>query len=155
MTEIRHMSIWGNHSATQFPDFYHARIGAQSAVDVIKNEKWLQEEFIPMIQKRGAKVIEARGASSAASAANSVIDALWDLYHETPEGLDYSMCRCSQGEYDIDPGLIFSMPCRTMGGVVTPVLGLQHNAFALEKIKITLEELRQEYKAVKELGLIF
>ncbi len=92
VTEVRHMSIWGNHSATQFPDFYHARIGAQSAVDVIKNEKWLQEEFIPMIQKRGAKVIEARGASSAASAANSVIDALWDLSHETPEGLDYSMC---------------------------------------------------------------
>src|SRR5262249_50070016 len=112
------------------------------------------EEFIPLIQKRGAKVIEARGASSAASAANSVIDALWNLSHDTAENADYSMCRCSQGEYGIDPGLIFSLPCRTVQGEVTPVLGIEHNSFGQEKLKITLEELRQEYKAVKELGLI-
>ncbi len=154
VAEVTHMNIWGNHSATQFPDFYHARIAGQPVPEVIKDEKWLKEEFIPSIQKRGAKVIEARGASSAASAANSIIDGLWDLSHETPAELDYSMCRCSEGEYDIDPGLIFSVPCRTVGDEVVPVMGIQHNDFALERIKITLDELRQEYKAVQELGLI-
>jgi malate dehydrogenase len=154
VTAVTDMAIWGNHSATQYPDFEHARINGRPAMTVIQDENWLQNEFVPMIQTRGAKVIKERGASSAASAANGAIDSLWHLAHDTPAGLSYSMCRCSQGEYDVDPGLIFSLPCRTEKGKVTPILGLQHNEFGQQKLKITLDELRQEYKAVKELSLI-
>lgn len=154
LTAVTDISIWGNHSATQYPDFYNAKINNQPVTTVIKDENWLQNQFIPMIQTRGAEVIKARGASSAASAANGVIDSLWHLAHDTPAGLSYSVCRCSQGEYDVDAGLIFSVPCRTEKGKVTPVLGIKHNEFAQQKLKITLDELRQEQKMVKELGLI-
>lgn len=154
VTDVSLVGIWGNHSATQYPDFEHALIRGRSAIDVIKDEDWLQNKFVPMIQTRGAEVIKARGASSAASAANGVIDSLWHLSHDTPAGQSYSVCRCSQGEYDVDPGLIFSLPCRTENGAVAPVMNIKHNAFGQQKIKITLDELRQEQKAVKELGLI-
>jgi len=154
VTAVTDMIIWGNHSSSQYPDFYHARINNQPAVDVIKDENWLKNQFVPMIQTRGAEVIKARGASSAASAANGVIDGLWRLSHETPAGLSYSMCRCSQGEYNVDKGLIYSFPCRTEKGNVVPVLDIKHNEFSQQKLKITLDELRQEQKAVKELGLI-
>ena len=154
VTAVSDLGIWGNHSATQYPDFYNARINKKAAVAVIKDESWLQNQFVPMIQTRGAEVIKARGASSAASAANGVIDSLWHLSHDTPAGMTYSVCRCSQGEYAIDPGLIFSLPCRTEAGVVKPVLGIEHHEFSQQKIKITLDELRQEFKTVAELGLI-
>lgn len=154
VTAVTGMSIWGNHSATQYPDFYNARINQRPVVSVINDENWLQNQFIPMIQTRGAEVIKTRGASSAASAANGVIDSVWHLAHDTPAGLTYSVCRCSQGEYGVDAGLIFSMPCRTEKGVVAPVTGIQHNEFGQQKLKITLDELRQEKKSVKELGLI-
>lgn len=152
--DIDDMIIWGNHSATQYPDFYNAKINGQSAVTVIKDEKWFAEYFIPTVQKRGAAIIEARGLSSAASAANAIIDGLKALHHETPKNKLYSMCKVSHGEYGVDKGLIFSFPCRTENGAVIAVEGVQHNAFGLEKIKITLDELRGEYHAVKELGLI-
>jgi malate dehydrogenase len=152
--EVSQMAIWGNHSATQYPDFEHARISGRPAPTVIRDEQWLTNQFVSMVQKRGAEVIKARGASSAASAANGVIDSLWRLTHDTPVGEIFSVCRCSQGEYDVDPGLIFSFPCRTDNGKVEPVLGIKHNPFGQEKIKITLDELRQEYQAVKELGFI-
>lgn len=154
LTSVSSVGVWGNHSATQYPDFYNARINDRPVVEVIGDENWLQNQFIPMIQTRGAEVIKTRGASSAASAANGVIDTLWHLSHETPAGLSYSVCRSSQGEYDVDPGLIFSLPCRTEKGQVVPVMGINHNDFAQQKIKITLDELRQEQKMVKELGLI-
>lgn len=154
VTAVTHIGIWGNHSSTQYPDFYNARINGQPVVEVIQDENWLKNQFIPMIQTRGAEVIKARGASSAASAANGVIDSLWHLTHETPLGLSYSVCRCSQGEYGVDAGLIFSMPCRTENGKVLPIMGITHNEFAREKLDITLEELRQENVMVKELGLI-
>lgn len=151
---VTDVSVWGNHSATQYPDFEHALINGRPVPEVIKDNDWLQNQFLPMIQTRGAEVIKARGASSAASAANGVMDSLYHLSHDTPTGQFYSVCRCSEGEYDVDPGLIFSFPCRTEKGQVKPVLGIKHNEFGQQKIKITLDELRQEQKMVKELGLI-
>jgi malate dehydrogenase len=155
VSAVTDMGIWGNHSATQYPDFYNARINNRPTLEVINDENWLQNQFIPQIQNRGAEVIKVRGGlSSAASAANGVIDTLKNLTQETPAGLAYSVCRCSQGEYGVDPGLIYSLPCRTEQGKVIPVSGIQHNEFAQQKLKITLDELRQEQKMVKELGLV-
>ena len=154
VSEVTQLGVWGNHSATQYPDFYRAKIGGRSAVEVIKDENWLQNQFIATVQNRGAEVIKARGASSAASAATGIIDSIWHIAHDTPKDMTYSVCRCSTGEYNVDPGLIFSFPCRTEGNSVAPILGIEHNEFAQQKLKITLDELRQEQKMVKELGLI-
>lgn len=154
VSEVSQMIIWGNHSATQYPDFYNAKIGGQPVTDVIKDHTWLQNDFIPVVQKRGAAVIKARGASSAASAANAALMTVYHLTHDTPQGEVFSVARCSQGEYGIDEGLIFSVPCRTEGGKLKVVTGYEQNAFGKEKIAITLEELRQERDAVLQLGLI-
>jgi malate dehydrogenase len=154
VTQISEMAIWGNHSTTQYPDFYHAKIGGKPVVDVIRDEQWLQNEFIPTIQKRGAAVIQARGASSAASAANATIASLFSLTHATTTNDWYSIARCSQGEYGIDEGLIFSFPVRTEQGQIKVVTGLEHNAFGQQKIQLTLDELRSERDVVKNLGLI-
>ena len=154
VTEISQMIIWGNHSSTQYPDFYHAKIGGKPATDVITDINWLKNEFIPIVQKRGAAVIKARGASSAASAANAALMTVYHLVHDTVQGETFSVARCSQGEYDIDEGLIFSVPCRTEGGQLKVVTGYKQNDFGREKIQITLDELRQERDAVLQLGLI-
>lgn len=155
VTAVSGLGVWGNHSATQYPDFYNAKIDQRPAAEVIGDENWLRNQFIPMIQTRGAEVIKARGASSAASAANGVIDSLYHLSHPTPVQQSFSVCRCSEGEYGVDSGLIYSFPCQTDNqGRVTPVKGIKHNEFAQEKLRITLDELRQEKKAVQELGLI-
>lgn len=152
--EVHNMIIWGNHSATQYPDFYHAKIGDRYAVDVIQDENWLSSEFIETVQKRGAAIIEARGASSAASAANGIIDSLKCIAFDTAPGHAYSMCRVSDGSYGVDDGLIYSFPCRTENGKVVIVQGVEHNAFAQEKLQITLDELRQERDTVKGLALV-
>ena len=152
--EVKDLIIWGNHSTTQYPDFYNAKIGNRAVIEVINDELWLQQEFIPMIQKRGATVIEARGASSAASAANGIVNSLQALVTNTPNDDTFSICLCSEGQYGIDQGLIFSFPCRNLNGKIEVVEGFTHNQFGREKIEITLNELRNEYKAVKELGLI-
>lgn len=155
VNEVHNMIIWGNHSATQYPDFYHAKIGDRYAVDVIQDEEWLANTFIEVVQKRGAKIIEARGASSAASAANGIIDSLKALAHDTPKGQSYSMCCYSDGKnYGVDKGLIFSFPCRTENGKVKIVKGIEHNEFGQAKIQATLDELRSERDAVKALGLV-
>lgn len=154
VTAITQMAIWGNHSATQYPDFYHAKIDNKPVVDVITDLNWLQHDFISIVQKRGAAVIKARGASSAASAANAALMSIYHLVHDTPQGEIFSVARCSQGEYGIDEGLIFSMPCRTEGGHLKVITGLTQNEFGQKKIQETLEELRKERDAVKELGLI-
>lgn len=154
ISEVHNMIIWGNHSATQYPDFYHAKIGDRYAVDVIQDEEWLSSDFITTVQKRGAAIIEARGASSAASAANGIVDSLMALAHDTPKGQTYSMCVHSDGSYGVDEGLIFSFPCRTEGGKVKIVTGVEHNSFGQEKLETTLNELRQERDTVKSLGLI-
>ncbi len=154
VTAVTQMTIWGNHSATQFPDFYHATINGRPATEVITDVSWLQHDFIPLIQNRGAEVIKARGASSAASAANGAISGIHHLTHDTMPGESFSVARCSQGEYGVDEGLVFSVPCRTEQGKLRVVEGIQHNAFAEEKLTITLNELRKERDAVIELGLI-
>lgn len=151
---IKQMIIWGNHSSTQFPDFYHAKINDKPVPEVITDMNWLENEFVPLIQKRGAAVIKARGASSAASAANAALMSVYHLTHDTEQGEAFSVGRCSQGEYGIDEGLIFSVPCRTEGGKLKVITGLTQNEFAKQKIAITLDELRKERDIVKELGLI-
>ncbi|MBT3982524.1 MAG: malate dehydrogenase [Bacteriovoracaceae bacterium] len=154
VTDVRGMTIWGNHSATQYPDFYNATINGKPAADVIADDAWLKGEFITTVQKRGAAIIKARGASSAASAANAVVDSVYNLTHDTPVGQTYSMCKCSNGEYGVDEGLIFSYPCRTENGELKVVEGIEHNEFGQEKMKVTLDELRSERDTVKSAGLI-
>ena len=148
------MTIWGNHSATQYPDFFNAKIAGKSVCDMISDRAWLENTFIETVQKRGAAVIAARGASSAASAANAVVDAVYALTHDTPSDQTFSMCVASDGEYGIDSGLIFSYPCRLEKGVLKVVESIEHNTFGQEKLKITHDELRHEYDLVKSMGLL-
>ncbi len=154
VTAVKNLTIWGNHSATQYPDFFNASINDKKVIDVISDIEWLKGEFIKTVQQRGAAIIKARGLSSAASAANAAIDGIRHLVTETPTGETYSMCLSSNGEYGVDKGLIFSYPCRTEGGKVKVVEGIKHNEFGQEKFKLTLDELRGERDAVKSLGLI-
>ena len=154
VTEVSHMTIWGNHSATQYPDFFNAKIGGKPAADVISDHDWLKGEFISTVQKRGAAIIKARGASSAASAANACVQAVYNLTHDTPAGETYSMCLASNGQYGVDEGIIFSFPCRTENGVCKVVEGVTHNDFGSEKFKTTLDELRSERDTVRDLGLV-
>ena len=153
VTEVHEMIIWGNHSTTQFPDFRHARVDGKAAPEVI-DAAWLENEFIPTVQNRGAEVIKVRGASSAASAANAAITGVHNLTHDTPVGETYSVARVSHGEYGVDPGLVFSFPSRTENGVSKIVQGLTHDDFGKKKFAATLDELRKERDAVKELGLV-
>jgi len=154
ITQVTNMTIWGNHSATQYPDFYNAKIAGKVAAEVIGDEKWLQGNFIDIVQQRGAAIIKARGASSAASAANAIVDGVYALTHDTASGDSFSMCLCAKGEYGVDDGLIFSYPCRVDNGELSVVQDIQHPDFGNEKLKITLEELRKERDTVKADGLI-
>ncbi len=151
---ISEMTIWGNHSATQYPDFYNAKINGKSAYDVINDDAWLKDTFVTTVQQRGAAVIKARGASSAASAANAIIRGVNNLITDTKDGESYSMCLSSNGEYGVDSGLMFSYPTRTTNGVIKVVEGLKFNEYAQEKFDATLNELRKERDTVKELGLL-
>ncbi|ASQ46977.1 malate dehydrogenase [Legionella clemsonensis] len=154
VTEVSQMTIWGNHSSTQYPDFYNAKIDGLSAASVIKDDNWLKETFVSTVQQRGAAIIKARGASSAASAANAIIHGVNNLITDTPANESFSMCLSSQGEYGVDEGLIFSFPCRRTHGELHVVEGLQFNDYAKARFEATLDELRQERDTVKELGLL-
>ncbi len=154
ITDISNLTIWGNHSATQYPDFYNTKIAGKLATQVIKDEAWLKTEFIETVQKRGAVIIKARGASSAASAANAAIDGIYRLTHDTPKGESYSMCVASQGQYGVDQELVFSYPCRTVNGKLEVILGIEHNTWAQAKMKATLDELRAERDTVLGLGIL-
>lgn len=154
VTAVTNMTIWGNHSATQFPDFANARINDQPASQVIEDTAWLQGDFITTVQQRGAAIIKARGASSAASAANAVVDSIYHLTRDTHPGDSFSVCKCSNGEYGVDEGLIFSYPCRTEGGKLKVVENIGFDEFGKDKFNATLNELREERDTVKELGLI-
>ena len=155
VSDVSKMIIWGNHSSTQFPDFYHATLKGLPVPQVISDSAWLKDTFIPTIQQRGAAVIKARGASSAASAANAIVYSLYHLTHDTPPDDIISVSCASMGEYSVDPGLIFSFPCRQEMGVLKVIEGLTFpDAFAKEKFNITLEELRQEKAMVKTLGFL-
>ncbi len=154
ITAVTQMTIWGNHSATQFPDFYHAKINGLSAADVIQNEQWLKDTFVPTVQQRGAAVIKARGSSSAASAANAIIRGVNNIVTNTPFGESFSLCRSSHGEYGVDEGLMFSFPCRREHGELHVVEGLAFNEYSQMKFNETLAELRSERDMVKEMGLL-
>jgi len=154
VTAVSNMAIFGNHSALQFPDFTHAKINGKLCTEVITDRNWLENEFVPMIQQRGAAVIKARGASSAASAANGAIDTVYNLTHDTAVNQIFSVGTYSTGQYGADKGLIFSYPCRVEHGALKIVEGWKFDSYAQHKFDAVLEELRGERDAVKELGLI-
>ncbi|CAM2069585.1 malate dehydrogenase [Sulfidibacter corallicola] len=152
ISQVRNMTIWGNHSATQYPDFFNATIGGKKATDVITDHEWLQGEFITTVQKRGAAIISARGKSSAASAANAALDHVKNFTRPTEDGNWFSAAVPSDGSYGVEEGLIFSFPLRTKeDGSYEIVQGLAHNDFAQEKLAKTQEELKQEREVVKDL----
>jgi malate dehydrogenase len=149
---VTNLCIWGNHSATQYPDFTNAKINGKPVTEVITDHAWLEGEFIATVQQRGAAIIKARGASSAASAANAALDTVVSLITPTPEGDWYSVAICSSGEYGIEPGIMASMPIRTKAdGSWEVVHGVPVNAFSQSKIDATIAELIEERDAVKDL----
>jgi malate dehydrogenase len=151
VSSVSNLAIWGNHSSTQYPDFYNAKIDGKPATEVIKDESWLKETFIPIVQQRGAAIIKARGASSAASAANAAIDTVWSLVHPTPAGDWHSVAVCSDGSYGIEKGLISSFPIRTVGDAWEIVPNLSLNDFSRRKIDASVNELKEEKGLVAEL----
>jgi malate dehydrogenase len=153
VTEIRKLSIWGNHSPTMYPDLYHAEVGGKIAAEQVDGE-WLRDTFIPTVAKRGAAIIEARGASSAASAANAAIDHVHTWVHGTPAGDWTSAAVVSDGSYGVPEGLISSFPVTSTGGHWEIVQGLAIDAFSRERIDISVRELLDEREAVQALGLI-
>ena len=152
--DVRRMTIWGNHSATQYPDIFNCRIGGRPASEIIDDRRWLEEDFIPTVQQRGAAIIEARGASSAASAANAAIDHVRDWAAGTTDGDWTSVALRSDGSYGVPEGLISSFPCTSDGDGWRIVHGLAHNAFSRSRIDTSVAELAAERDTVAELGLI-
>ena len=154
IAEITGLTIWGNHSATQYPDIFHARLAGVPAAGAIDDQVWLEDDFIPTVQKRGAAIIEARGASSAASAANAAIDHVHDWLHRTRDGDWVSMAISSDGSYGVPEGLISSFPVTTADGEYRVVSGLEISEFSKVRIDATVAELEEEREAVRALGLI-
>jgi malate dehydrogenase len=154
VNEVSQVTIWGNHSATQYPDAYNARIGGKPAAEVIDDQAWIESEFLPTVQQRGAAIIEARGASSAASAANATLEHMRTWVSGTPEGDWVSMAVPTDGSYGIEEGVISSFPCTVSNGEYSIVQDLELNDFSRSKIDASVAELREEREAVKSLGLI-
>lgn len=151
ISAVSNMTIWGNHSSTQYPDFYNARINGKPANEVIGDENWLKETFIQTVQQRGAAIIKARGLSSAASAANAVVDSVRSLTTSTPENDWHSVALCSNGEYDVEKDLISSFPVRVKQGKPEIVSGVPINDFSRAKIGASVNELKEEKELVSEL----
>ena len=154
VSEITNMTIWGNHSATQYPDIFHARVNGRNAAEVVADQQWVENDFIPTVQKRGAAIIEARGASSAASAANAAIDHVHDWVLGTPSDDWVSMAIPSDGSYGVAEGVISSFPVTCSGGSYKVVTGLELDDFSKSRIATTVNELQEEREAVKQLGLV-
>jgi malate dehydrogenase len=154
VADITNMTIWGNHSATQYPDLFNAKVNGANAAEAIGDQSWIENDFLPTVQKRGAAIIEARGASSAASAANAAIDHIHDWVLGTPEGDWVSMAIPSTDSYGVGEGVFAGYPCTCSGGEYTVVEGLSIGEFSRQKIDATIAELRDEAEAVKGLGLI-
>jgi malate dehydrogenase len=154
ISEITNMTIWGNHSTTQYPDLVNSRVKGDSAWDAVGDEAWIADEFIPTVAKRGAAIIDARGASSAASAANAAIDHVHDWALGTPDGDWVSMGVPATGAYDVGEGVISGYPCTCAGGEWTIVEGLDVPEFSRERIDASVAELNEERAAVAELGLV-
>ncbi|ALX03909.1 MULTISPECIES: malate dehydrogenase [Aeromicrobium] len=154
VADIRRMTIWGNHSATQYPDLFHAEIGGRNAAEVVDDQAWIEDTFIPTVAKRGAAIIEARGASSAASAASATIDAARDWLQGSPEGDWVSMAVRSDGSYGIPEGLVYSYPVTTHDGDWSIVQDLEIDDFSRSRMDATAAELVEERDAVTALGLV-
>jgi malate dehydrogenase len=154
VSDIKKMTIWGNHSATQYPDVFHAQVGGKNAAEVVNDQAWIENDFIPTVAKRGAAIIDARGASSAASAASATVDAARDWLFGTPDGDWVSMAVVSDGSYGVPEGLISSFPVTTKDGNWTIVQGLEIDDFSRGRIDKSTAELADERKAVTDLGLI-
>ena len=154
VTDIKKMTIWGNHSATQYPDLFHAEVKGQNAAELVGDQSWLENDFIPTVAKRGAAIIDARGSSSAASAASATIDAARDWLFGSAADDWVSMAVVSTGEYGVPEGLISSFPVTTSGGDWSIVEGLEIDDFSRARIDASTAELADERKAVTELGLI-
>jgi malate dehydrogenase len=154
VNDITNLTIWGNHSATQYPDIFHAKVAGENAAEKVNDQRWLEENFIPTVQKRGAAIIEARGASSAASAANAAVDHVHDWVLGTPEGDWVSMAVPTDGSYGVEEGIISSYPVTCSGGTYEIVQGLEISDFSRGRIDATVNELNEERDAVKQLGLV-
>jgi malate dehydrogenase len=154
VADVSRMTVWGNHSATQYPDVVHARVAGRNALDVVGDQSWVEKEFIPTVQQRGASIIEARGASSAASAASAAIDHMRDWMTETPRDDWVSMAIASTGGYGVPDGLISGFPVTTTGGDYRVVAGLDIDDFSRERIDATAAELIDERDTVHALGLL-
>ena len=154
VSAVKKMTIWGNHSTTQYPDLVNARVDGQSAWEAVGDETWIGDEFIPRVAKRGAEIIDARGASSAASAANAAIDHMRDWVRGTPEDDWVSMSVPSDGSYGIGEGIVSSFPCSCSGGEWTIVQGLEVPEFSRKRIDASVMELQEERDAVQQLGLL-
>ena len=154
VADVKHVSVWGNHSATQYPDLTHATVGGRPATDVIGDQAWIEDTFIPKVQKRGAAIIEARGASSAASAANAAIEHVHDWVLGTPGDDWVSMGLAADGSYGIPEGIVAGHPCTCSGGQWSIVQGLDIDEFSRGRIDASVKELQEERAAVQELGLI-
>ncbi|MBA9001181.1 malate dehydrogenase [Thermomonospora cellulosilytica] len=154
VSDIKKMTIWGNHSATQYPDIFHAEINGRSAAEVVNDQEWLENDFIPTVAKRGAAIIEARGASSAASAASAAIDHVHTWVNGTPEGDWTSMAVVSDGSYGVPEGLVSSFPVTCANGRWEIVRGLEIDDFSRGRIDASVAELSEEREAVRGLGLI-
>ena len=154
VSDVTSMTIWGNHSATQYPDVFHAKVKGQPAAETINDQRWIEDDFIPIVQKRGAAIIEARGASSAASAANAAIGHVHDWVLGTPSGDWVSMAIPTDGSYGVGEGIFSSYPCTCSGGSYEIVQGLEVDDFSRSRIDATVAELNEERDAVKQLGLI-
>ena len=154
LREVSNMTVWGNHSTTQYPDLVNAKVRGQSAWDAVDDEAWIAEEFIPRVAKRGAEIIEARGASSAASAANAAIDHVHDWIQGTPQGEWVSMSVPSDGSYEVPEGIVSSFPCACTEGEYKIVEGLEITEFSRQRIDASAAELVEERDAVEKLGLL-
>lgn len=152
--EVTHMTIWGNHSSTQYPDLFNALVGGRNAAEQVNDQAWIENDFIPTVAKRGAAIIAARGLSSAASAANATVEHMHDWMLGTPEGDWVSMSVPSDGSYGVPEGIISSFPCTVKDGKYEIVQGLEINDFSRKLIDASVAELEDEKKAVTELGLI-
>src|SRR5438874_2824997 len=151
VTAVTNMTIWGNHSATQYPDFYNAKINGHPANEVIPEEAWLKRDFITTVQQRGAAIIKARGLSSAASAANAVVDTVRSLITDTPKEEWHSVALCSNGEYGVERGLICSFPLRVKNGTPQVIQNVPINEFSRGKIDVSVNELKEEKSLVGDL----
>ena len=154
VADVTNVTIWGNHSTTQYPDLVNAKVKGESAWDAVGDEAWIADEFIPTVAKRGAAIIDARGASSAASAANAAIDHVHDWVLGTPDGDWVSMGIPSDGSYDVAEGIISGYPCTCSGGEYSIVEGLEITDFSRERIDASVAELNEERQAVADLGLL-